>query len=146
MLLNQQHYAVPLSEVREVLPAVLPIRPPHAPAILEGLINLRGSIVPILDLRYRLGLPPRPLRPSDHFVVVSAGLCDVALRVDRALTTITVEPADIEEAQPLTCGSPLVAGIVKRPDGLMLIYDLPAFLSETEARELTALAAQALEQ
>ena len=94
-----QQYGLPASDVRELQRAATLTPLPRAPAIVEGVVNLRGAVVPVLDIRSRFRLPPKPMEPTDHFVVARAGERLVALRVDRATDLIRVAAADVEEAR-----------------------------------------------
>src|SRR5262245_54805748 len=90
--------AVLARDVVEFVRAV-EIRPlPHAPLVVEGIIDLRGEIVPVLDIRSRFRLAARPLQPSDHFLVVIAGARKVALRVDRALSLLELATLPVADA------------------------------------------------
>src|SRR5882672_6593162 len=68
-----ERYGLPSVDVRELVRAVTIVPLPRAPAIVEGLINLRGRIVPVLDVRSRFRVPAKPLEPSDHFIIASVG-------------------------------------------------------------------------
>lgn len=120
----------------EVLPAFTVVPLPRAPRIVEGLVNLRGSLVPVIDLRECFGMPHKPLQVSDHFVVTRAGGRTIALRVDRANELRQVEGALVEDARNAVAQTAYLAGVCKLPDGLVLLYDLAAFLSEAEQSEL----------
>ncbi|MDY7232387.1 chemotaxis protein CheW [Hyalangium rubrum] len=134
-------YALPSADVRELVRAARLTPLPQAPDVVEGLLNLRGELLPVLDLRRRFRLPPRPLAPLDHFIVARAGSRTVVLRVDRAEGLLTLEPGAVDEAPSALPGVGYVAGVVKLPEGLVLVHDLRSFLSEAEALALdTALA------
>src|SRR5581483_10849013 len=79
-----QRHAIPAADVEEILPAatVLPI--PGAPAVIAGVLDVRGRCLPVVDGRAALGLASKPAEPTDHFVVVRTGRRVVALHVDRA--------------------------------------------------------------
>jgi len=134
--------ALPAERVREVarMVAVTPL--PGAPGVVEGVVNLRGAIVPVFDLRRRLGLPARAVSAQQHLVFAEAGGRLVALRVDQADTL--AEIADDAIAPPparpgATAGdavTPHVAGIAATEDGALVIYDLDAFLSAADERSL----------
>lgn len=134
--LEHQRYGLPLGSVHEVVRAVAITRLPAAPAVVEGAIDLRGRVVPALDLRRRFGLPPREISPRDHLVIASTGGRLVALRVDRADWLVELEPDAVDEAADLGAGRDYVAGVARLPDGLVLIHDLETFLSEAEAATL----------
>jgi purine-binding chemotaxis protein CheW len=131
--LDGQRYGLRADAVREVVRAVTITSLPNAPAVVEGIINVRGSVIAVLDLRRRFELPARPLDPSEYFVLARAGDRDVALRVDRATELIAVDPVEIDRAEPLLSRSRYVAGVAKLADGLVLIHDLETFLSAAEA-------------
>jgi purine-binding chemotaxis protein CheW len=126
------------SALQEVIRAVAIAALPKAPAIVEGVINLRGTLVPVLDIRHRFALPPVPLAPEQHFLIAQVGGRLMALRVDRALDLITVDEGAIESAADVAPGADHVAGIVTLPDGLLIIHDLERFLSLDESRQVDA--------
>jgi purine-binding chemotaxis protein CheW len=134
--LQRETFGLPLASVLEVLRAVAIRRLPNAPAVVEGIIDVRGDLVPVLDVRSRFRLPPKPLELSDHFVVAEAGERRVALRVDRALDLTRVRAVDIRDATNLPRGVTHVFGIASLPEGLVLLHDLAAFLSEAESLTL----------
>ncbi|MGH7435187.1 MAG: chemotaxis protein CheW, partial [Polyangiaceae bacterium] len=67
-----RRYGLLAAEVRELVRAVTIHPLPRAPAIVEGLVNVRGRIVPVLDIRSRFRIPLRPLAPSDHLILAQA--------------------------------------------------------------------------
>lgn len=139
--IGDRRYGIPVSDVRELLRSVTVTPLPNAPAAVEGLINVRGALTAVLDLRKRLGLAAKPLDPGDHFVLVNAGVRTVVLRVDRAVDVLQMPPEDIEQVRKVALTESFLAGVAKLPDGLVLIHDLSRFLSAAEALELdTALA------
>jgi purine-binding chemotaxis protein CheW len=131
-----QRYALPSSDVWEVLRAAAVVPLPRAPAVVEGVINLRGRLVPVLDLRTRFRLAAKPVEPTDHFVVAQAGDRAVALRVDRATDLAPLGEADVEDAKGVVPGAEYVAWVARHPDGLVLIHDLRTFLSRAESAAL----------
>lgn len=136
-------YAAPAAFVQEVTRAVAIAPLPKAPPIVEGVINVRGAVVPVLDIRQRCGLPARSVTPDQHFLLAHVAQRLVALRVDRALELVSVAEAAIESAARVAPGAEYVAGIAKLPDGLLVIHDLERFLSLDESRHLDAALAQA---
>ena len=136
--LGGQRYGLPAADVRELLRAVAVTPLPHAPVLVEGVINVRGTLVPVLDIRARFHLPARPLEHTDHLIVAQAADRLVALRVDRALELTRLDPTAFERAEAVVPGVVYFAHLAKLPDGLVLVHDLNTFLSQTEADELTA--------
>lgn len=126
--------ALPVADVREILRAVAVTRLPHAPAVVEGIVDVRGEIVPVLDIRERFGLPRSDIHPEEHFILARAGGRPVLLRADRAL-----EVRDVE-VDPLTgfAEGEHLAGVARLPDSLAVIYDLETFLSASDSVLLEA--------
>ena len=122
-------------DVREVLRAATPSPLPRAPAIVLGLLNVRGELVPVIDVRSRFGLRPRALAHTDHLVVATAGTRSVAFAVEAADVLVEVVADAIEVAR---AHGEHVAGVVKLADGALVVYDLATFLSQTEADQLDA--------
>jgi purine-binding chemotaxis protein CheW len=131
-----QRYGLPIVDVRELVRAVAITPLPNAPAVIEGVVNVRGRIVPVLDVRARFRLPAKPLDPSDHFIVASAGPRGVILRVDRATHLALVDEASVQPPETLGPSATYVAGVAKLDGGLVLIHDLATFLSAAEATSL----------
>ena len=134
-----ERIGTPLADVREVVRAVSIARLPNAPAVVEGVVNVRGTIVPVLDIRARFNLPPKAVEPSDHLVIAFANRRLVAIRVDRVTDLMVLERSDVDDLTVAVPGSNFVAGVAKLSDGLLLIHDLATFLSVTEAETLDRL-------
>jgi purine-binding chemotaxis protein CheW len=137
--IRHERFGIALADVREVVRAVSITRLPKAPPILEGVVNVRGCIVPALDIRARFNLPPKALEPSDHLVIAFAKRRLVAIRVDRVTDLVTLARSDVEDLTFAASESNLVAGVVKLHDGLVLLHDLATFLSAAEAESLDKL-------
>jgi purine-binding chemotaxis protein CheW len=131
-----QRYGLPTVDVRELVRAVAITPLPNAPAVIEGVVNVRGRVLPVLDVRARFRLPAKPLDPSDHFIVASAGSRGVILRVDRATHLALIDEASVQPPQTLGPSATYVAGVAKLDDGMVLIHDLTTFLSAAEAASL----------
>ena len=130
-------YGLPTKDVRELLRAVAITALPDAPATIEGVVDVRGCVLPVLDLRARFGLPAKALDPSDHFIVASAGVRGLILRVDRAMHLALVDEGAIP-SQALTPNPVYLEGVARLDDGLVLIHDVTTFLSAAEATSLDA--------
>lgn len=124
-------------DVLEVMRAVAIEPLPQAPAIVEGVINRRGGIVPVLNVAARFGLTPRALSASDQLIVVRASE-PVAVRVDRCVAISNVAMVRHEQALALPPGVMHVAGFALVPEGVMVVFDLRAFLSAQESQALDA--------
>jgi purine-binding chemotaxis protein CheW len=123
--------------VAEVVRAV-EIEPlPRAPDVVSGVINVRGALTPVIDMRRRLGMACKELSPDDHFILADCGPQRVALHVDRALDLLSLNDVSVELLAE-QAASPYVSGAAALEDGVLVIYDLAAFLSASEASALSS--------
>jgi purine-binding chemotaxis protein CheW len=134
--LSDRRFGLALEAVREVVRAVAVTPLPGAPPVVEGAIDVRGELAPVLDVRARFGVGPAPLRPDQHMVIARAGPRLVALRVDRVVALREVAAAAPSPAGALAPGLERLAGIARLEDGLVVIQDLEAFLSQAEEEAL----------
>ena len=141
-----RRFAVPARDVQELVRAVAIVPLPGAPPIVEGVIDLRGTILAVLDVRARFALPSSPLDPTHQLLVLVDGARRVVFRIDRALGLECPTDESIASAAHVSVGSRLVAGVVALAGGLALIHDVRTFLDEGERFSLDgAIGAQALE-
>jgi purine-binding chemotaxis protein CheW len=131
--LAEQRCAVPLTSVIELTRACAVQALPSAPAFVLGVLNLRGSVVPVLDLRRRFGFAETALDPNDYFVFARVGERRVALRVDRLLGIESLPSVPTAEAPNLPTRLEYLSGVAAVADGVVLIYDLASFLSDSES-------------
>jgi purine-binding chemotaxis protein CheW len=143
--LDKQRFALHLSVVERVVPVVEITPLPNAPEVVRGVINIQGRVLPVFDVRRRLGLPSRPVRLSDHMILARTARRSVALWVDgvRGIVEPGGEPGgkagspeNITPAEGVLPGLEMIEGVVNLEDGLVLIHDLARFLSLEEERAL----------
>ena len=134
--LGEQRYAVSLSAVQRIVAAVEVTCLPSAPAVVLGVINVSGHVIPVFNMRRRFRLPEREVCPADQFLIAHTARRTVALVVDEAQSVMECPAAEIIETAPLVAGSGQIQGVLKLPDGLVLIHDLEKFLSAAEAQTL----------
>lgn len=136
--LGDQRYALPVPSVERVVRAVAITSLPGAPEIVSGIVDLRGRVVPVLDIRCRFHLPPREIALSDQFIVARTSKRAVAIIADSVAPVHEYSAPTVTAADSLLPELPWVRGVVKLPDGLMLINDLDRFLSLEEETQLAA--------
>lgn len=138
--LDGARYGLPASLVRKIVRAVQPAPVPGLSpgAALEGLVDLHGEVVPLFDLRAAFGLPARPVAASDHLVVLDLAARAVVVRADAVLGLLAVEASALAEARGLTGPLPYLAGVLRLPDGLVLLADPERFLTGAEELALRA--------
>lgn len=140
--LDSLRLALPVDSVVRVVHAceVTPLS--DTPVQVLGAINLQGAITPVLDLRHRLRLQPRPIRVDDQLLIVRTGERDLAIVVDDADGVHEFAPERIVTADAVADGVAQLQGVVQLEDGLLLIEDPARFLTLKDERQLE----RALEQ
>jgi len=109
---------------------------PKAPDIVFGLINVRGAIIPVVNVRKRFRLPERDITLTDQLIIANTRLRTMALVVDQVINILPASASTVVHADEVLPGMEYVKGIVKLADGIVLIHDLEKFLSIPEAEAL----------
>ncbi|MFD2234869.1 chemotaxis protein CheW [Phaeospirillum tilakii] len=137
---EQEMFAVPLAEVQEIIRMPEVVSVPLSPAALEGLANLRGSVLPVIRLRHVFGIDDIAHDDSTRVVVLDQGR-PVGLVVDRVANVVSVEPGRIETADTIqgTVDTDLLTGMIKAADGEPMVMVLDA--ARVVGREFAALGA-----
>ena len=124
-VLANEEYAVPVHDVREIV-GPLPVTPvPGTAHHVLGVVNLRGKVIPVIDLRLRLGLEAGAVGPRSCVIVCQApGHALVGALVDSVVEVMTLRAGDTEPA-PAVTGTE-VAGLAKIKDRVVILLDVPA--------------------
>lgn len=133
--IESRRFAIPLRQVAEVLLAVNVLGLYDAPRIVEGVVNVRGEILPVLALRARMGKPAREVRASEYFVVVRTETRRVILRSDTTPEIVTLPSTPDQGGESVERA---LAGVLPLSDGLALLQDLDAFMSSADDELLAA--------
>lgn len=143
-MLAEEQYAVGLLQVREIIEYRPITRVPGMPAAVQGVINLRGSVVPVVDLAVKFGLPPRPITRWSCFVIVETTLDGqqtvMGLLADTVREVLELGPGDIEP--PPAFGTRVrlefLRGMGRQDDAFILLLDLERLLSLEELLRLSS--------
>lgn len=136
--LDRLRLGVPLAVVERVEHACEMTPLPGAPAAVAGVVNLQGRVAAVIDLRRRLGVPPRSIEPSDAFVVLQLPRQLFALAVSDVEGVTTIDSGELVPGGTLIDGLARVQGLVKTPNGLLLIEDPEQFLDVHDMRALAS--------
>jgi purine-binding chemotaxis protein CheW len=138
--LGAELYGVEIARVHEIIRLQAVTRVPRAPAFVEGVINLRGKVIPVVDLRRRFGLPSAEHTRSSRIVVVEIGDQVVGIVVDGVSEVLRVNTATVEPPSPVVAGidSEYLHGIAKLPERLVILLDLDRVLAREERSALAA--------
>jgi len=129
---------LPAMAVQQIVRAVAIVPLPGAPPIVEGAVNVRGTVVAVVDVRARLGLPTCALDPDQFLVLVTAGSRTLAIRVDEVDDLVDVPDGDVTMQSELSPALRRLSGLAARADGVLALYDVEAFVSQAEAEALDA--------
>ncbi|QQS35453.1 MAG: chemotaxis protein CheW [Ignavibacteriales bacterium] len=139
---GNEEFGVDISFVQEIIRMMQITKVPNAPEFVEGVINLRGRVIAVINLRHKLGLSKIDYDKNTRIIVVEVKGNIVGFIVD-AVSEVLRIPANITEAPPeLVSGidSDFIKSVGKLEDRLLILIDLEKILSLTETAELEAVA------
>lgn len=143
-LLDQEMFALGISAIKEIIEYSAPTPVPMMPSVLRGVINLRGAVVPVLDLQARFGRPSSPVGRRTCIVIVelpvSEGRQVMGVLVDAVSEVLDIAASDIEP--PPQFGTPLrtdfIVGMAKVHQRFVIVLDLQRVLSLAELESLVS--------
>lgn len=142
-----EEYGVEILRVREIIRSseVAPL--PQAPGFVKGVLNLRGEIIPVIDLREKFGLDPREDSPDTRIIVTDVAGKLVGMKVDAANQVVRVPSAQIDPAPAIVEGiaDQYLRGVAHRENGLVVILEIERILSGQEKIDLDELIARVTE-
>ncbi len=137
--LGREEFAVDVSQVREIIRMQDITRMPKAPSFVEGIINLRGQIIAVLDLAQRLSLESAERGSETRIIVVEAGDAKVGMIVDSVSEVMRINEDEVEPSPALAADVEAVylKGVVKRDNRLIILLDLARVLGSEEIMDLS---------
>ncbi|HJT18905.1 MAG TPA: chemotaxis protein CheW [Nitrospira sp.] len=138
-----EEFAFDVLCVQEINRMVEVTRVPKAPFFVEGVINLRGRIIPVLDLRRRFGLPPAEKTDDSRIMVVLVRQRMVGLIVDEVVEVLRIPKSAIEPPPSVggSAGSEFTQGVGRIEDRLLIVLDLNRLLLPNEQAAVEAASA-----
>lgn len=129
--LGDEEYGIDILKVQEINRMTEITSMPKAPFFVEGVINLRGKVIPVVNLRKRFGLGLKEIDSQSRIIVVDIG-STVGLIVDSVSEVLRISSDTIEPPPPITggVGSEYIMGIGKLEDRLIILLDIDKLLSE----------------
>ena len=134
--LATRRYALDLASIERVVRAVALDRIPGLPPAIRGVFNLHGRLVPVGDLRHRLGLASREVELNDRIVVTRAAGRLFGIVAEGGTEVVNCSDSAIADPDMLVAEPDMAAGLVQLDDELVLIQDLAKFLSADAWRAL----------
>ena len=139
--LADESYAINISTVESIIKIQSITMLPHSKAYIKGVINLRGAVLPVIDLRIRFGLEPQPATRQTRIMVVNMSKLKVGVVVDSVSEVLRV-PDDCIEALPPTVSavnSTYLKNIINFEKRLIILLDLSRIIDIDEQQSLAAL-------
>lgn len=138
--LGSEEYAIDILKVQEITRMVEITSVPNAPEHIEGVINLRGKVIPVINLRKRFGLGPRNADGNSRIIVVDIGTT-VSLIVDSVSEVLRLSPDNVEPAPPITTrnGGEYIKGIGKLPNRMLILLDIEQCLRDVTNQNIAPL-------
>jgi len=137
--LDNVSYGVNVHQVREVknFEGVKPV--PYAPAYVRGITNLRGEVVPVIDLRKRFGIDTKKENGDNGIMVIVQSKPPIGVMVDSVMEVLTLPNNDIESNSDslIADRSHVVMGVAKHDKELIILLDLMKVVSKTDLEDLT---------
>lgn len=128
--LDEQEYALDIANVVQVVRMVAVTRPPKAPEFMEGMFNLRGKVIPVIDTRKRFGLPPKSCDLNTQLLIARADGHTLALTVDSVSEVLMMPMSHIEPPDNIGIEVGHLLAVGKLGDRLILILDPSTLLAD----------------
>lgn len=136
--LGSEEYGVDISQVQEIIRMVEITHVPRAPRFMEGVINLRGQLIPIIDLRTRFAMPRADHTKATRIVVTEIGNKRVGIVVDSVSEVLNIPLDQVENAPDMIAGvgTEYIQGVGKVGERLIILLDLTMVISTEEKAQL----------
>jgi len=137
--IGQEEFGVDISQVREIVRVVQITYLPKAPVFIEGVVNLRGQVLAVIDLSKRLGVSSRERGENTRIIVVEVGENTVGMIVDSVSEVLRMSAEFVEEVPSLVeteIPEHYIRGVGKLKDRLLVLLDLNKILTPTEFQQV----------
>lgn len=132
--ISSEEFGLDILKVQEIIRTMEITKVPRAPEFVEGVINLRGKVIPIIDLRRRFGMESKKHDSQTRIIVVEIHAMIVGFVVDSVSEVLRIQSSTVEPPPAVVSGieSEYISGVGKLEDRLLILIDLDKLLSEDE--------------
>lgn len=136
--LGTEEYGIEILKVHEIIGMMPVTHVPRTAKFILGVVNLRGKIIPIIDLRLKLAMEQAPRTEETCVIVVRANGMEVGVMVDKVSEVVNIDAADIEPTPAFAAGvsTDYILGIGKTQSAVKLLLDIDKALSKEDMQEL----------
>jgi purine-binding chemotaxis protein CheW len=136
--LGEDIYAVDIMRIKEIIRPQKLATLPKAPSFVEGVLNLRGAVIPVIDLRKRFDMPPREINQNRRLLIIPLAIGDMGIAVDEVTEVITIPVANIKPPPHVTqgVGAEYLLGVCLAQDSLIMLLNPDWLLTGGETAEL----------
>ncbi len=141
--IGEEEFGVDILKVQEINRMVDVTRVPNTPEYVDGVINLRGKVIPIIDLRRRFGMARKEKDKHSRIIIVELSGKVLGFVVDAVSEVLRIQRSITEPPPPIIAGidADYITAIAKLEDRLLILLDLERVLTTEEHKEMEALAA-----
>lgn len=139
--LGEEEYGIDIMNVREIIQYQESVKVPNSPKFIEGIINFRGKVIPIVCLKKRFGMKDREVDANTRIIVINLKDKQVGFLVDEASQTVRLDDSNIDPTPDIIVGieRKYITGVGKLDNRLIILIDLEKVLTEDEKDEIDML-------
>ena len=140
--LDKEIYAVPIQTIEEIIGQQEISLLPNVPGFIKGVINLRGDIVPIMDLRLKFGLEPKEYTPFTVFLIVRVDERLMGMVVDNVADVLMIEPSHVQKKPAFSSriSTDFIDGVYKdSQEEMVILVDVPSLIKPEEWEQVSSL-------
>lgn len=138
LLLGEDKYGIDIMDIEEILRMVDITTVPKAPSFVEGIINLRGKVIPIVDLRKKLSIAASDFTASTRIIVINLSGRKIGFIVDNVEDVLRVDSDMVDRAPAASTGADnkYIQGVAKTPKEMVIILDVHKIFNQGESSAL----------
>ncbi len=128
-MIGDEEYSIPILNIQEIIKPIAWTRVPQTPPYVLGVFNLRGSVIPLIDLRLKFGLSQQKQSDETRFIVMKEGSEIAGFVIDRLTEALRIRKTDINPApDTLDENESMIDGVAKRADRILTILKVHKLL------------------
>ena len=133
--LDTQQFGIPISSVREIIQEDQITTLPHTPPFIKGVIDLRGAVIPVIDLRLKFSMVEKESSKETCIIIIIGDDGDIGVVVDSVTEVLTFEQSQIGAAPTISTSGhdSYVIGVARQSDSMMLLLDITTLVSNSSS-------------